>query len=208
MPLDSRAPLQPFGISTWPQVCIKWALSDLRCQPTILATTSQSISSVHATAHPPRAFGSEDRADVARLATAVEEGSAPIRRLEACERAEPGAAPRRLDMVLEGRLLYRVDAPTRRERRTDFGLRDPAWPPIARLLVAEALHEVPATRTKGLGEACHEQRALLIAKDVEEAGVDDSIERAPQARKVQGIVDEELSGQTALRCLALCSLDS
>jgi hypothetical protein len=63
-------------------------------------------ASVHATAHPPRAFGSEDRADVARLATAVEEGAAPIRRLEACERAEPGAAPRRLHVVLEGRLLY------------------------------------------------------------------------------------------------------
>jgi hypothetical protein len=42
MPLDTRAPLQPFGVSTWLQVCGKWVLSDLRCQPTIPATASQS----------------------------------------------------------------------------------------------------------------------------------------------------------------------
>ncbi len=63
------APLQPFGVSTWPDVCIKWVLSDLRCHTTIPATTRLEHMRMNAVAGEPPWFGPEEREYIARLAT-------------------------------------------------------------------------------------------------------------------------------------------
>jgi aryl-alcohol dehydrogenase-like predicted oxidoreductase len=66
---DALVPLQPFGVNTWPEVCIKWVLSDLRCHVTIPATTRPEHMRLNAQVGEPPWFGSEERTYVARLAT-------------------------------------------------------------------------------------------------------------------------------------------
>jgi aryl-alcohol dehydrogenase-like predicted oxidoreductase len=66
---DELAPLQPFGVTTWAQALLKWALSDLRCHVAIPATSRPGRMAENAAAGDPPWFGSEERALVSRLAS-------------------------------------------------------------------------------------------------------------------------------------------
>jgi aryl-alcohol dehydrogenase-like predicted oxidoreductase len=64
------APLQPFGVATWPQALLKWILSDPRCHVAIPATSSAERMQENAAAGDPPWFGPQERDLVARLASA------------------------------------------------------------------------------------------------------------------------------------------
>jgi aryl-alcohol dehydrogenase-like predicted oxidoreductase len=63
------APLEPFGVTTWPQALLKWGLSDPRCTLSIPATSRPGRMSENATAGNPPWFGPDERDLVTRLAT-------------------------------------------------------------------------------------------------------------------------------------------
>jgi diketogulonate reductase-like aldo/keto reductase len=62
------APLAPFGVETWPQALLKWALSDPRVDLVIPATSRPERTAENAAAGSPPWFGSEERAYVEGLA--------------------------------------------------------------------------------------------------------------------------------------------
>jgi len=64
-------PLAAFGIETWPQALLKWALSDERIDGVIPATSNPEHARANAGAGAPPWFGAEERELVARLATRV-----------------------------------------------------------------------------------------------------------------------------------------
>ena len=63
------APLAPFGVTTWPQALLKWAMSDRRCHVAIPATRDPGHARANAAAGDPPWFGDGERAYVAKLAT-------------------------------------------------------------------------------------------------------------------------------------------
>jgi aryl-alcohol dehydrogenase-like predicted oxidoreductase len=65
------APLAEFGVRTWPQALIKWAMSDERCTVAIPATSRAERTAENAAAGEPPWLGPDERALVARLAGAV-----------------------------------------------------------------------------------------------------------------------------------------
>ena len=65
---DELAPLRAFGIETWPQALLKWALSDPRVDLVIPATSKPGRTAENAAAGEPPWLGSEERAYVERLA--------------------------------------------------------------------------------------------------------------------------------------------
>jgi diketogulonate reductase-like aldo/keto reductase len=67
-PLDRLQPLAPFGVRTWAQALLKWALSDLRVSAVIPATRNPEHARENAQAGAPPWFGPEERAYVAQLA--------------------------------------------------------------------------------------------------------------------------------------------
>jgi diketogulonate reductase-like aldo/keto reductase len=62
------APLAPFGIRTWPQALLKWALSDRRVDVVIPATRDPAHARENAEAGSPPWLGPDERAYVERLA--------------------------------------------------------------------------------------------------------------------------------------------
>jgi aryl-alcohol dehydrogenase-like predicted oxidoreductase len=62
------APLAPFGVTTWAQALLKWALSDTRCHVAIPATAATGHMTENGAAGDPPWFGAEERAFVAQLA--------------------------------------------------------------------------------------------------------------------------------------------
>jgi diketogulonate reductase-like aldo/keto reductase len=62
------APLEAFGIRTWPQALLKWALSDPRVDVAIPATSSPAHARDNAEAGKPPWLGAEERRLVERLA--------------------------------------------------------------------------------------------------------------------------------------------
>ncbi len=66
---EALAPLRPFGVETWAQALLKWALSEPRCHVAIPATSRPGRMTENAAAGAPPWFGPEERAYVARLAT-------------------------------------------------------------------------------------------------------------------------------------------
>ncbi len=62
-------PLRPFGVRTWAQALLKWALSDPRCHVAIPATSKPERMRENAAAGDPPWLGPEERAHVARLFT-------------------------------------------------------------------------------------------------------------------------------------------
>ena len=65
------APLEPFGVRTWPQALLKWGLSDPRCTAALPATSHPGRMAENAAAGDPPWFGPEERDLIARLATRV-----------------------------------------------------------------------------------------------------------------------------------------
>jgi aryl-alcohol dehydrogenase-like predicted oxidoreductase len=63
-------PLRDFGVETWAQALLKWALSDTRVDVVIPATRDPRHAAENATAGTPPWFGSEERRVVERLAAA------------------------------------------------------------------------------------------------------------------------------------------
>jgi diketogulonate reductase-like aldo/keto reductase len=65
---DRLAPLRAFGVETWAQALLKWALSDERVDVVIPATRRPERLGENAAAGSPPWFGAEERALVERLA--------------------------------------------------------------------------------------------------------------------------------------------
>jgi diketogulonate reductase-like aldo/keto reductase len=62
-------PLRPFGVETWAQALLKWALSDERVDVVIPATRNPEHARANAEAGSPPWFGAEERALVEHLAS-------------------------------------------------------------------------------------------------------------------------------------------
>lgn len=71
-PPSARAlePLRPFGVETWAQALLKWALSDARVDVVIPATSRPARTIENAAAGSPPWFGPDERALVERLVAA------------------------------------------------------------------------------------------------------------------------------------------
>jgi aryl-alcohol dehydrogenase-like predicted oxidoreductase len=67
-PAQAMERLASFGVTTWPQVLLKWILSDTRVTSVLPATTSVLHAQHNACAGDPPWFGPEEREYVARLA--------------------------------------------------------------------------------------------------------------------------------------------
>jgi aryl-alcohol dehydrogenase-like predicted oxidoreductase len=67
---EALAPLRPFGIDTWPQALLKWALSDPRVDLLLPATSKPDRARENAAAGNPPWLGPDERALVERLAAA------------------------------------------------------------------------------------------------------------------------------------------
>jgi aryl-alcohol dehydrogenase-like predicted oxidoreductase len=65
---EELEPLRAFGVETWPQALLKWALSDERVDVVIPATRNPEHARANARAGEPPWFGSKERALVERLA--------------------------------------------------------------------------------------------------------------------------------------------
>ena len=65
---EELAPLREFGIETWPQALLKWALSDPRVDVVIPATRVPEHARANAAAGEPPWLGAEERRYVAQLA--------------------------------------------------------------------------------------------------------------------------------------------
>jgi diketogulonate reductase-like aldo/keto reductase len=65
---DELAPLEAFGVETWPQALLKWALSDERVDVVIPATANPEHARANAVAGEPPWFGPEERELVEHLA--------------------------------------------------------------------------------------------------------------------------------------------
>jgi diketogulonate reductase-like aldo/keto reductase len=65
---EALGPLAPFGVRTWAQALLKWALSDRRVDVVIPATSKPERVRENADAGSPPWFGPEERAYVERLA--------------------------------------------------------------------------------------------------------------------------------------------
>lgn len=65
---EQLAPLAEFGVETWPQALLKWALSDERVDLVIPATRRPGRAAENAAAGEPPWFGHEERAYVEKLA--------------------------------------------------------------------------------------------------------------------------------------------
>jgi diketogulonate reductase-like aldo/keto reductase len=65
---EALAPLHEFGVRTWGQALLKWALSDERCTVAIPATSRPERAAENAAAGEPPWFGPDERALVSRLA--------------------------------------------------------------------------------------------------------------------------------------------
>ena len=70
-PAEQLGPLVEFGIETWPQALLKWALSDERVDVVIPATRRPERARENAGAGSPPWFGPEERRYVERLAHAL-----------------------------------------------------------------------------------------------------------------------------------------
>jgi aryl-alcohol dehydrogenase-like predicted oxidoreductase len=68
-PPAALAPLEPFGVTTWPQALLKWGLSDPRCTLSIPATSRPGRMTENAAAGNPPWLGPDERDLVSHLAT-------------------------------------------------------------------------------------------------------------------------------------------
>jgi aryl-alcohol dehydrogenase-like predicted oxidoreductase len=69
-PVEALEPLRPFGVETWPQALLRWALSDPRVDLVIPATSRPERAAENAAAGSGPLFGPDERKLVERLAGA------------------------------------------------------------------------------------------------------------------------------------------
>jgi diketogulonate reductase-like aldo/keto reductase len=81
LPIDELVHLRPFGVETWPQALLKWALSDERIDVVIPATSKPDRARANAVAGSPPWFGEDERRLVERLARLVTAPQISLRRL-------------------------------------------------------------------------------------------------------------------------------
>jgi diketogulonate reductase-like aldo/keto reductase len=81
LPDEARAVLEPFGVETWPQALLKWALSDTRVDVVIPATSKPERARTNAAAGSPPWLGEDERRVVERLAGLAGTPSISLRRL-------------------------------------------------------------------------------------------------------------------------------
>ena len=67
-PESELAAFREFGVTTWPQILLKWGLSDPRCHVAIPATFNTAHMLDNAAAGAPPWFGADERARVTKLA--------------------------------------------------------------------------------------------------------------------------------------------
>ncbi len=79
-PPEALAPLREFGVETWPQALLKWALSDERIDVVIPATRRPERTRENAAAGSPPWFGPEERALVESLAVMAPPRGVRLRR--------------------------------------------------------------------------------------------------------------------------------
>jgi aryl-alcohol dehydrogenase-like predicted oxidoreductase len=70
-PDGALGPFREFGVETWPQALLKWALSDERVDAVIPATRNPEHARTNAQAGSQPWFGPEERAQVERLAMSL-----------------------------------------------------------------------------------------------------------------------------------------
>jgi aryl-alcohol dehydrogenase-like predicted oxidoreductase len=69
-PPQELDPLAPFGVRTWPQALLKWALSDPRVDAVVPATSDPEHAGENALAGDPPWLGDDERRLVEQLAGA------------------------------------------------------------------------------------------------------------------------------------------
>ncbi len=69
--LDALRPFEPFGVCSWPQILLKWILSDERCHVAIPATSHAERMLENAVAGRPPWFGPDERKRIAALAASA-----------------------------------------------------------------------------------------------------------------------------------------
>src|SRR5207253_2633177 len=80
--------------------------------------------------------------------------------------------------------------------------------PITRLPIAEAQHEVAATRRDRGAEAVDEPGTVVVVEDVEQPAVEHGVELLAKRAQLQGIAHEEAGTQLPVAGLALGDGDS
>src|SRR5664280_3774903 len=120
---------------------------------------------------------------------------------------EPGVDPALREARLEPLGLDGLHEPPVAERRPDLPPRDPPRAASERVSVAPAEEERPAAGTQRRTEARGVARPIAVLERVEEADVDDRVERPAERGEIQRIRYLELDGNVAIRRLGRGALD-
>src|SRR3954451_14936261 len=120
-------------------------------------------------------------------------------------RGESGTFEIRIDFEMSG--LDRFDLPAVGERGLQFFACDAAWPELAGFFVAEAHEENVAASIENVGEPVDILAAVVVAEDVEEAGIDDRVEAVGQLAEFGGVGDAEVDVEISLGCFCAGSAD-
>src|SRR5205807_4600340 len=116
---------------------------------------------------------------------------------------EPGLGALGVDGDVQPRRFDAVHGPTVGKAVPDLPFGHPSGPPVPRLAVAEAQHEVAAARGEGGAEAVDEPGPVVIVEDVEQPAVEHGVELRAERAQLHRIPHEEPGGETPLPRLGL-----